>query len=73
MNYKMIKVKQGQSMVDISIQEYGNADGIFQLCLLNNLSIGEELKTGDKLKIDTSKIINERMRKFLSNKIIATK
>lgn len=54
MDYKEIVVKNGQSLLDISVQEYGNVEGVFALVIDNTDKINafsDVLIPGTKLKI----------------------
>jgi len=44
-----MKVLEGQSLLDIAIQELGSAEGAFDLAVLNELSITDELEVGIEL------------------------
>lgn len=39
MGYKEIVVKKGQSLSDISVQEYGNVEGVFALMVDNSVKL----------------------------------
>lgn len=45
-----IKVLEGQSFLDIAIQEAGDISGLFSLARENNLSISDPLRAGQILK-----------------------
>lgn len=44
-------VLQGQSLLDIAIQELGTAEAAFDLAVLNGMSLTYELEAGDNVKI----------------------
>jgi hypothetical protein len=46
-----IKALQNQSLLDIAIQEFGSAEAAFDIALLNDLSITDELTAGQVLEI----------------------
>lgn len=39
MDYREIVVKKGQSLTDISVQEYGNVEGVFALMVDNTMKL----------------------------------
>lgn len=58
---KNVPVAYGQNILDIALQEYGDAEGLFDLCQDNNLSLSEVLTVGQILVIDEAKIRNLRV------------
>ena len=48
---KEITVLNNQSLFDISVQEYGTIEGVFEIALANGLSVTDKLTAGQKLKI----------------------
>jgi hypothetical protein len=44
-----MKVLEGQSIFDIAIQRCGSAEAAFDIALLNDLSITDDLTTGQEL------------------------
>lgn len=44
-----ITVRNGQDVVDLSIQHSGNAEAAFDLCLQNDISLTEELENGQQM------------------------
>ncbi len=70
---RTIKVKKGQSLTDIALQEYGHIEGLFLLVadnttlegITDNVFMDEELLIGDTP-------INSQMRDFLADYTIAT-
>jgi hypothetical protein len=69
---KEIVVYEGQNLVDIAIQEYGSLEGVWQLLMDNPFmrSIDYILQAGDKLKIDTTKIIRKDITDYLAKRKI---
>jgi len=65
---KTISVSQGQNMLDVSIQEYGSIAAVMQLCMDNNIPIDYQLKGGETLLIDESKIIDPRIVKYFKDR-----
>lgn len=49
MNYT---VKEGQTLLDITLQVYGSIDYLVKLCLENNIDINSNLEGGTILVID---------------------
>ncbi len=53
-NTKTLSSKQGQTLFTIAIQEYGSIDGLFYLCLDNNIhNLNTALPEGTQLQIRT--------------------
>ena len=53
----VVKVLNNQNLFNIAIQEYGTVEAVFELAMAKNLSITDELTTGEKLVIpETSPI-----------------
>ena len=68
---KTITVQAGQSLWDISLQELGSIEGIFDVADANNINdITGDLITGSLLTIDDSKIINQEIVDYYKNKEI---
>ncbi len=56
-----ITVREGQSLLDISLQYYGSIDAIVGLAQDNGLTIGAPLHHGMVLVIDPDKIIDNQI------------
>lgn len=54
-----IKVLSGQSLTDIAIQVYGNAQGVFMLAQENGLSVTDELEPGQILSYSSDRVIDK--------------
>ncbi len=67
-------VKQGQNLLDIAIQIYGDVSKVFDLARANGLDIGTSLVAGIEIEIDESKIVKPKIVKYFSDNqiIIAT-
>lgn len=48
-NTNVVKVKNGQTLFDLAIQESGSMEDAFALAVLNGLPLSEELETGTPL------------------------
>ena len=48
---KQVIIQEGQTMLDIALQEYGCYEGLFLLLQDNNVAMGEDINTGDALTI----------------------
>lgn len=60
----------GQNLIDVSMQHYGSAEAITELCIDNNLDVGQELNPGTELIIDEAHIIDKRLVAYYkSNKV----
>lgn len=69
---KQVSVKEGQSIVDIAIQYYGDPQAVWQICQDNRLEIGEELILGQSLLINSNKVNKPRIVKQLENYTVAS-
>jgi hypothetical protein len=68
-------VQEGQNMVDIAVQEYGDPSSVIKIAQLNNLGIGDRLTAGQVLKLDADTEPSVPLiREFFANRktIIAT-
>lgn len=54
-----VKVLSGQSLTDIAIQVYGNAQGVFMLAQENGLSVTDELEPGQILSYSSDGVIDK--------------
>ena len=54
-----IKVLSGQSLADIAIQVYGNAQGVFMLAQENGLGVTDELEPGQILSYSPDGVIDK--------------
>ena len=59
-----IKVKDNQTLFDISIQEYGMTIYAVVIALINDLSITSELTAGQELLIPEGLTIDEKVLKY---------
>lgn len=48
---RVIKVLPGQTLLDISIQETGTINNLFDIAVFNNVGITDSLTPGDEIKI----------------------
>ena len=64
----IMKVLQGQTLIDIAIQELGSAEAAFDLGMLNGLSVTDELTPGQELKLPV--ISNKSVAAYYVNKAI---
>ncbi len=56
-------VKVGQSIIDIALQKYGDASGMFDIIVDNNIGLAENLTPGTILKI-REKVKNKKVTDF---------
>ncbi len=63
-----MKSLQGQSLIDIAIQELGSAEGAYALAELNGLSISDELVPGQELELPD--VQNKSIASYYANKAI---
>ena len=61
-----MKVLQGQTLIDIAIQELGSAEGAYGLAALNGLSVTDELVPGLELQLPT--VTNKSISDYYTNK-----
>ena len=69
---KKITVLNNQSLFDISAQEYGTIEGIFEIALANGLGVTDTLTAGQKLvitEIDQSLVQPEIVDYYRRNNI----
>lgn len=69
---KKITVKRGQSLLDISLQEYGDTTGVFDIVERNGLrGVTDNVYEGEVIEV--SGVANAiRVKNFLSNYEIST-
>lgn len=70
----MITVIENQSLLDISIQENGSILSVFDLAVINQISITDELVPGQKIKPMKSITDNDEISNYFKNRnqMIAT-
>lgn len=65
-----IAVLQGQTLEDLALQHYGAVEGVDYLLQVNRAvltgGLNTELTTGMILKIDTSLVLNRKLKKALA-------
>ena len=67
---KEIKIQENQTLLDIAVQKYGNADGVFDLLRLNeDLSLDKQLTSGQEINYE---VIADDKAAYMSNKNVAT-
>lgn len=65
-----VVVLANQSLLDITLQEFGSLEGLMSFAILNNISIIDHLVPGLELNIDDSLIENsENVRYYNDNEI----
>lgn len=68
---EIIKISEGQTLIDIAIQYLGDASLIFELAEINNIEITENLIPGTSLLIIKPNIDKTKMiAQFKANKTI---
>lgn len=56
---KQVIVQQGQTIVDIALQEYGSVEGLFALLEANQtLDLDSQLEPGQKVLIRVEDVVN---------------
>lgn len=48
---KQLTVQEGQTLINIAVQELGDADGLATICILNDLEFDADLPAGMVLQI----------------------
>ena len=61
-----MKALQGQSIIDIAIQELGSAEGAFALAVMNGISITDDLTPGQELALPA--VVNKSIASYYQNK-----
>lgn len=65
-----VVVLDGQSLVDISIQVYGSAEGVFKLANENGLEVTDVLKPGQVLEYSAGNVIAKGIALYFTVKKI---
>lgn len=65
---KKIVTSEGQSMLDIALQEYGDAAGVISVAAINGLSVTTKLATNTELSVDDDNPINRKIRDYYFEK-----
>lgn len=65
-----IKVLEGQSLLDIAIQEYGTVEAVIDIALVNYISPTEELEAGQELVLPDSTYKNIDIADYYTKKQI---
>ena len=61
-------VTEGQSIIDIAIQEYGTALASFDLAVVNGLNLTDDLRPGQKLEIKESFYTLPEVQKYFKDR-----
>lgn len=59
-----VTVQANQSLVDIAIQVYGSAEGVFTLAIENKLDVTDNIETGMILEYSPENVINEQVVQY---------
>ena len=59
-----VTVMQGQSLVDIAMQVYGSAEGVFALAKENGLSVTDEVSPGQVLTYDPGNVVEKSVSDY---------
>jgi len=60
-----VTVMQGQSLVDIAMQVYGSAEGVFALAKENGLSVTDEVSPGQVLTYDPGNVVEKSVFRLI--------
>lgn len=66
-----MKVLAHQNIIDISIQESGSVEALFDLLLLNSKSLTDDLEVGEDLLLP-KEALNKRVANYFENRDVAT-
>lgn len=64
---KEVKVEYGQTLVDIAIQELGDASRAFELAVLNNVNVSDDITPGSLVKVPDVSIDKTSIAKVFNN------
>lgn len=53
-----VKVRKGQSLIDIAIQEYGSCDAAHLVAQMNGMSVSDEPAENALLNMDTDLVVD---------------
>jgi hypothetical protein len=70
MQNKMVKVKRGQSIWDISVQETGTIANAVAISLANGISVTDDLMPGMNIIIPEGLIVNKKVKDYYTKKNI---
>ena len=68
---QFIKLGEGQAVIDIAMQELGDVERLFELCLLNDVNITDELEPGTVFTVPDFATDKKRVVAFFSDKTLA--
>lgn len=68
-----VKVKDGQTLIDIAIQQYGDASAVAVLAYENGLDITSDVAAGTMLNYAQANIVNQAVSDYMTNHKIAPK
>lgn len=51
-----VTIERGQNIIDITLQEHGNLEGLIDVLKINNLGLSDVLNPGEKLLIDETTV-----------------
>jgi hypothetical protein len=64
---KKVEIKEGQTLPDILIQELGDMERLFEVALLNEMSVTDELAAGDFILVPESENSKKNIVKIFSD------
>ena len=68
---KIITTLYNQRLIDIAIQDLGDIERVYEICLLNNLPITYEVPAGMQLLVPDFDVTKRRIVNLFSNKSLA--
>ncbi len=68
---KLVATLSSQRLIDLAIQELGDVERVYELCLLNNISLTDEIAAGSVLIIPDFDFEKRRIVTLFSNKVLA--
>jgi hypothetical protein len=63
-----IVILEGQSVLDIAVQCYGSAATAFDISLMNNISLTDDLTAGNLLILPESEYYNKNITEYFQDK-----
>jgi hypothetical protein len=67
---KEVEVKNGQTLLDIAVQELGDASRFNEIATLNNLEFSDDLIVGSLILVPESDIDKREIVKIFTNKAL---
>ncbi len=69
---KEVKIQDKQTLFDIAVKYFGNADAVFDVIANNNVDFSMKLSAGQILNLNDIEIVRNDLITYFNNKIPAT-